>query len=234
MRALAIVFFIATRAYAGAIAEWGLENNYNDSVGSFTLTPAGSITFSNTIKIDGSYSASLAAGNVKNDSVGSGLTSGWSVEGYFYLTNLDTQYLFCLGTTSGSHIATLYNGALRLVVNDTVRVTAGETAAINTWYYWAVVSTASNNLDFYLSPAASISQVKDGSYTAVGAGNWPSSGNSVIFGRNYWLPSAFPLVGYVDRTRVSNSIITYFPSWSAPTNPIFQVVPVQVNNIPVP
>jgi len=201
--------------YANSLAVWDFENNYSDSTpNGYNLTVNNSVPFSTTNGVvHGVRSVGPFAGNALNATVGNSLigTSGWTIEGYFETGSTVAQYVLCAGGTVGDHIAVyFYLGTLALIIDDTVRINS-TAISINTKYYFAVKSTASNSISLYWNLASDASATLIGTWTGAGDGNFPANGQ-VLLGANAWSPAVQAYGGYLDYVRVSNIARTSLPS----------------------
>jgi hypothetical protein len=149
-----------TPEWSSLVAYWKLDNNWNDSVGSFNLTPGGSPSFSTASKL-GAYAANFGGTNDYASIASAALTQtdNWTLAAWIYPTNLsvssqiivyvgengppDDGYGLALG--GAGSVAVLYGG---VAWNYT---TSAVTA--NMWQH-VVAVRSSGTLTVYLNGAA--------------------------------------------------------------------------------
>ncbi len=187
------------------------------------LTKIGTTPFSTTNGVvNGVYAAgSFASGRwLFNSTVGNSLVGNpvWTAEGNIELQATSNQYFLTLGGTLVDHVAfAIFSGQFHLITDDVIRISTSITPTIGVKYYFAIESTASNNINFYFNVAGQPTALI-GNYTAANAGVWPASGQFLI-GANSWAPLVFPSTAFQDFYRLSDVVRA-----SLPTDPIDIVI----------
>jgi hypothetical protein len=128
------------------VSYWQLENNWNDSAGSNTLTPAGAPSFTTSSKV-GSYAASFG-GTSDYASVGSAVlgtqVNNWTMSAWIFPTSLTTAKRIAVytgtGGTNGFGIASSGStaGQVAVEINGTW-VEQSVSYAANTWQHVVAV-----------------------------------------------------------------------------------------------
>jgi hypothetical protein len=133
-----------TPKWSNLIAYWKMDNNLNDSVGSYNATATGTPTYTTPGKV-GTYYGTFSSGNYGSIASGPALAnSSFSISAWVYVTNTSgtNKHILGYGTTTtdaGLHFGYTSTGTIRLgFYSDDLSTTTNYNALdVNRWVHLA-------------------------------------------------------------------------------------------------